>query len=232
MQTSEARDVAQRLQVAGRKNSLHMSVTAGGTEIAHLVIECLPVARQHMLAGDDDIDFLGAIGDGGFDLAQLHVMRDQAGRKTGGDGCHRDTGPFERLDGGGNETMIDAHGTGRDTATAHADRIEQILAHRLARLGAEPLDALRRVVAIERREVDAGNGFQQPGGLRVLLHRAATGQRRNATLGGRQIDALVQHPAKIEIDAVVARPVMARRRRMRGLRRASFHSKVFQAMAP
>ncbi|MCY1241458.1 hypothetical protein D9M72_543590 [compost metagenome] len=147
-------------------------------------------------------------------------MRDKTGRKAGGNRGDGNARTVKRLDGGRNETMIDADSTGRDTATAHAKRVEQILAHGLPRLGAETLDALGRIVAVEGREVDAGDGLQQPGGLGVLLDRPTAGQRRNAALGGRQVDALVQHPAEVEIHAVVARPVMARRRRLRGFRRA------------
>ncbi|MNL41722.1 hypothetical protein D3C87_1641450 [compost metagenome] len=128
--------------------------------------------------------------------------------------------------------MIDADGPGGDTAAAHAERIENVLPHRLARLGAEPLDAFRRVVAIERRQVDAGHGLQKPRGLRVLFHRPAARQRRHAPFGSRQIDALIDHPAEIEFRAIIARPVVTRGRRCHGFHGHSLHSKVFQAIAP
>ena len=41
-----------------------------------------------MFAGDDDIDFPGAIGHRGLDFGQLGGVRRQAGGETGGDGSN------------------------------------------------------------------------------------------------------------------------------------------------
>src|SRR5262249_9340613 len=73
------RHVAHGLDVTGRKDRLHVGIAAGTAEVTHLVIERLPVAGQHMLASDDDVDLPGAVTHRGFDLLQLHVVRHQAG---------------------------------------------------------------------------------------------------------------------------------------------------------
>ena len=74
----------------------------------------------------------------------------------------------------------------------------------MARLGAEPLDAAGRVVGIERRQVHQRDGLQEPGGLPVLLHRAAGADGRGAALERRAVHAHAPDPVEIEREAGIA----------------------------
>ena len=74
--------------------------------------------------------------------------------------------------------------------------------------GAKPFDTAGGIVAVQRREVDAGQRLEEPGGLGVLLDRAAARQRRDAPLAGGEIDPLVHDPAKIELHARIAWPAV------------------------
>ena len=91
------------------------------------------------------------------------------------------------------------------------ERLDQIAAQRIPRLGAEPLHARRRVVAGERGQVDAGDRLHQPRRLPFLLHRAPRGQRRGAPLDGGEVDARVLDPVGMERRPLVPRPVRAMR---------------------
>ena len=181
-----------------------MRRAAGLAEVAHLVVECLPVAGEDMFAGDDDVDLGRTVSDRGFDLAQLHVMRDKARGETGGDGGNRNAGSGQRLRRGGDEAMIDADSAGMESAIAHAQAFENVRPHGMNGLGAEPLDATRRIVAAQRGEVDAGHGLEQPGGLGILLHRAAARKRCDAALCSGEIDAQAIDPVTVEGKARVA----------------------------
>jgi hypothetical protein len=85
-----------------------------------------------------------------------------------------------------------------------AETIDDILPHRMTGLGAEPLDAARGIVGVEGGQVHQGDGLQQPGGLPVLLHRAAGRQRRGAALECRTVHAHAFDPIKIEREAGIA----------------------------
>ena len=113
-------------------------------------------------------------------------------------------GPFERAHRVGDAGVIDADRAGRDAEVADAERVEQVLAHRLTGFRAQPLDVAGSVVAGEGRQVDAGDRPQQPRRLPVLLDRAARAQRRGAAFGRAQVDAGAVDPAQIERDARVA----------------------------
>jgi hypothetical protein len=85
--------------------------------------------------------------------------------------------------------VVDADRAGGDAAVGKAERGLQILAQRLARLGAETPHAAFRVVAVERRQVDAFEGAHQPSRLPFLLDRAAPAERSRPALGRGEIDA-------------------------------------------
>ena len=58
MQTIDARATFESVRdVAGGENRLDVRRAAGRAEVAHFVVERLPVAGEHMFARDDDIDF-------------------------------------------------------------------------------------------------------------------------------------------------------------------------------
>ena len=54
-------DVAQRPEIAGGENRLQMRRPAGFAHRRDLVVERLPVAVEHMCAGDDDVDLARAV---------------------------------------------------------------------------------------------------------------------------------------------------------------------------
>ncbi len=98
--------------------------------------------------------------------------------------------PSERLDGGPDEGVVDADGAGRD-GLVDAERGEDLGAHGVAGLLAEPPDRARRVVAAERRQVDRADGVEQPRGLVRLLDRPPRAERGGAALDGAAVDAHV-----------------------------------------
>ena len=75
------RDVAERRQLAGGENRLHVRVAAGLAEAAHLVVQRLVVAREHVRARDDDVDLLRAGGHARADLLDALLDRAQARRE-------------------------------------------------------------------------------------------------------------------------------------------------------
>ena len=197
-----------------------MGAATGRLESLHLVVKGLPVARQHMFTGDDDIDFARPGRDRGLDLAQLDVHRVQAGGKPGRHRGHRNVGAAQGLDRRFHESVIDAHRTGRQPKVADAQRLDQVRPQRCARLGAQAPDPAGRVVAVQRRKVDATDRLQQPRRLPVLLHGAARGQGSGPALHRAEID-----PHRIDQIAIQGRARIARfgrpwlRRRCRWLAR-------------
>src|SRR5205085_11978610 len=105
-----AGDVVEGSEVAGAQDGLDMGVAASFAEGANLLVERLPVAIEHHLALDDDVDLFSAGSDGLLDLAELGVERREAMREGGRDGSNRDAGAFERLYRGRNERVVDTHG--------------------------------------------------------------------------------------------------------------------------
>ena len=65
---------------------LKTRLAAGGAHLLCFLIERLPVAGEHVAAGDDDVDFLGAGLHGFGDLGEAGFQRREAGGKAGGDG--------------------------------------------------------------------------------------------------------------------------------------------------
>ena len=101
-----------------------------------LRVKRTPIAGQHMLAGDDDVDLLRAVPDGRLDLLELQVVRHETRRKSGRDRGNRDAGSIERLDRGRNETVIDADRAGMQLTPGKAERLENVAAHGGLGLGA------------------------------------------------------------------------------------------------
>ncbi len=182
-----------------------MRFARGEAKVAHLVVELEPLAGEHVFARDDDVDLGRAVAHRGFDLLELELVRNQPGRKARGHRRHRNADARERIHGRGHEAVIDADRTGVQRAVRKAQRGQQVGAHGRHGLGAQPAHALGRVVAVECGQVDAGDGLEQPAGLRIFLDRAAAGQRGHAAFGGREVDADVVEPAGVERLRGVAR---------------------------
>jgi hypothetical protein len=95
------------------------------------------------------------------------------------------------------------HADGAGGQVVQAQGLHQVGAQRAHRLHAQALDAARGVVAAEGRQVDALDRLDQPGGLVVLLDRAAVRQAGGAAVGGVAVDLEVVDPAQVEADGRV-----------------------------
>ena len=129
--------------------------------------------------------------------------------------------------------MIDADRGRPDRRGADAQRLDDVAAERVDRLGAEPAHALVGVVAVQRRQVHAGDGAQQPGRLVVGLDAAPLGQRRDAPLQRAAVDvahrfqeAEVERHAGIAGDAVAAAGALAATRAATRRQRGSVRNSV------
>ena len=199
-------DIAQRGEVAGAEDDLEMRLTAGGAHGDDLVVELLPFGAEHQAARDDDVDLVGAVLDRGLDLLQARRQRREAVRKGGGDGGDMDAGAahahrrrWRRRDDRRRPPP------GGSFSPAMPSAFDDVAAERIDRLGAQPAHALLGVVGIQRRQVHAGDGAQQPGRLVVGLDRAPLGQAGDAALERRAVDAAHRfHEAEIEPHAGVA----------------------------
>ncbi|MNT68572.1 hypothetical protein D3C72_2068160 [compost metagenome] len=125
-------------------------------------------------------------------------------REGGADRRDIDAGAGERLHGGADERVVHADGGGLDVEIGGAEAIENILPQRVAGLGAEALDAAVGIVGIERRQVDQGDGLEQPGELIVLLDGAARTDAHGAALQRRAVHADAFDPIEIQRVARIA----------------------------
>ena len=71
-----------------------------------------------------------------------------------------------------------------------------MMLQRIARLGAEAADAVGGVVAAEGSEVHAGDGAEQPRGLRIFLDSAAGDVGGGTALDGAGVDAQLDRPSR------------------------------------
>jgi hypothetical protein len=108
----------------------------------------------------------------------------------------------------GHHLVIDADRARGDVG--QAERLEDLGAHRLARLGAEPAHAALGVVTGQRGEVDQRDRTGEPCGLVGLFHRAPPRQRGRATFDGRGVGLHPRDPVEVERQAGIARLVKLR----------------------
>ena len=200
MQTRLApRHVAQRAELAGGEDRLDVGVAAGLAHGAHLVVERPPVLGEHVGAGDDDVDLLRARRHRRADLGDALLERREARREIRSTPrrpeCPSRRAPRRAVSTNG---VVDADRGDPDGELARAERLEEVVAHRPARLGAQPAHPARRVVARQRGEVHAGDGAQQPGRLPFLLDRAPGAERRGAALDGAAVDPDLLDPVELE----------------------------------
>ena len=76
-------DVPQGAQFPGCEDGFYVSVPAGFTECFHLVVEGLPILREHVAPGNHDVDLLGPGLDRFSDFRKAERIGRQAGRETG-----------------------------------------------------------------------------------------------------------------------------------------------------
>ena len=141
-------------------------------------------------------------------LVDALLDRAQTGGKSGRHGGDRNARSCQRVDGGRHERVVDAHRADLDAEVLDAERVGEVVAQRMARLGAEAPHVARRVVAGERREIDQRDGAQQPRRLPLLLHGAARRNRRGAALDGAAIHANRAHDVEVERHARIALDVI------------------------
>src|SRR3989442_1611460 len=189
---------------ARAENHLQVRVAAPLAGRLHLAGQRLPIAREGVCPRDHDVDLLRARIHRRPDL--LEPLREgiEARGEARRDGGDRDTGAREGRDRRRDVAVIDAHRADRDAELCRAQRLEQVAADRLLRLGAEPQHVAGGVVALERREGDAGDGAEQPGGLPFLLDGAPRGDRGGASLHRRAVHAHRADPVEVERGTRVA----------------------------
>ena len=181
-----------------------MCLPTGRAHGGDLVVECRPVLGQHLRAVDHDIDFVGTHVHCIADFCEALRKGREARGEAGGDGGDGDIGAFQRLHRGGHHGGINADGTDGGHG-GEAEAGDDVIAQRALRLGAEAVDAARRVVTRQGREVDALEGLHKPCGLVVLLDRAACGEARGAALRGGEVHLHVLEPVEGQGCSGVAR---------------------------
>ena len=198
-----ARDVAQGHQVAGAEDGFHVHGAAGVLEGSDFVIKSVPVAVEDVGAGDDDVDLRGASFDGAANLLDALGERREAGGESGGNGGDRNAGALERFDGGFDKGVIDADRADGEVQLFNAEGLDELALKRIARLGAETLDALGGIVAAEGGQIHAGDGAEQPRGLIFFFDGAARGVGLRSALDGAGVDADFLDPVEIEGNAAI-----------------------------
>ncbi len=156
-----------------------------------------------MGASDDHVDFVGAGLDGTLDFGDSFGEWRKPGRESCRDRGHVNPASFNcaarRLD----ERVVHANSRHLDLQTFDPKLSHDFLLERLARFGAEPKHALVGVVTRKRGEVHARDGAQQPRGLPLFFHRAASPQRLRAALHGAGVHANGIHPIQVQRNAAV-----------------------------
>src|SRR6267378_1397822 len=116
-------------------------------EHGNLIIERLPLPAEHMSAGDDHVDLVGAGLDGTPDLGDAFGKRRKAGRESRRDRGYVNPASFDlaarRLD----ERVVDAHRGNFDLQALDPKFLDDFLLQGLARFGAKPPYPLIRIVA-------------------------------------------------------------------------------------
>src|SRR6266404_3246105 len=149
---------------------------AGILEHGNLIVERLPFSTEHMSAGNDHVDLVGAGLDGTPDLRDSLGKRRKSGRESRRDRGYVNPASFDSAARRFDERMVHAHSRYLDFETFDAQLLHDFLPERLARLSAKPKHAFIRIVTRKRGKVHARDGAQQPRGLPFLFHRAASYQ--------------------------------------------------------
>ena len=208
MQTIDAlRDVAQRLEVAGREDRLQCASPQAARKSPHLVVERrqLPVSTCSRVM---TMSISSApVRDRGLDLLEL---AGRCGMRPAGNPVETAaTGmpdALERLDGGRDEAVVDADRADRDASrSGEAERLEDVAADRArapwrraarTRSGvSSPLSVVRSMQVIALSSQAACASF-------LTVRRP--GRRRDAPLGGGQIDPDLVDPVHLQRMAFVA----------------------------
>ena len=99
--------------------------------------------------------------------------------------------------------MVDANGA--NGQVWQAQLVQQFGANRIARFGANPLNAADSVVPLKVCQINATHGFAQPSSLIRLFDRATTGQGRRAPLNRGGVGLNACDPIQIQRHTGIAR---------------------------
>ena len=182
-----------------------MGRPASLAEIPHLVIERLPVSGQHVLTGDDDINFLSPIPDRSLNLLELQIMGNESRRKSGGNGSNRNAAALKRINRCRHKTVINTDGTRVNCPLAKSQLFKNVFADGLFCLRAKAAHPGRRVVTAERRQINAGHSFQKPCSLGIFFYGTPSRQARHPALRSRKVNAHILNPSGIKGNAPITR---------------------------
>src|SRR2546423_6486698 len=115
-----------------------MSLSTGSTECFHFVVQGVPVAGEHMRAGDHDVDLARPSGDAGVDLIDPLRQRTESGGKASRNSGDGDSRSGEGLYCGWNEGMVYAHRANLNRELRDPEGSLEIAAQRAASFGAKP----------------------------------------------------------------------------------------------
>src|SRR3982074_599997 len=176
---------------------------AGILEHGKLIVERLALSTEHMSAGDDDVDFIGAGLDGAPDFGDSFGERREPGGESRRDRGHVNPASFNsaarRLD----ESVVDAYRRYLDVQALDAQLLHDFLLERLASFGTEPKYTLVRVITGKRGQVHAGEGAEQARGLPLFFHRASSYEGLRAVLHGAGVHANGIYPIHVQRNAAV-----------------------------
>ena len=189
-----------------------MRLAACFAEGFHLIIERFPIPGQHVPPRDHDIDLTSARFDAFLDLCHSQVERRQSRREPRRDRSDRQARSGKCLNRRLDHVVIDTDRTHRQPL--HAQRVEQIRANGLPRLGTQTIDPSNRVVPRQRRQIDAGDRPAQPRGLMRLFDGPPPRERRRTPFNRRAVRRRTHHPVEVQLH-----PGVARLQRLRKLHR-------------
>src|SRR5882762_1453224 len=115
---------------------------AGILEHSNLIVERLPLSTEHMSAGDDHVDFVGAGLDGSPDFGDSFGQRRKSGRESRRDRGNMNPASFDSAARRFDERMVDTNSRHLDLQTFDSKLLHDLLLDGLARLGAKPKHAI------------------------------------------------------------------------------------------
>src|SRR6266481_1909226 len=119
---------------------------AGILEHGNLVVERLPFSTEHMSAGNDHVDLVGASLDGTPDLRDSLGKRRKSGRESRRDRGYVNPASFDSAARRFDERMVNANSCHFDFQTFDAQLLYDFLPERLTCFGAKPKYTLIRIV--------------------------------------------------------------------------------------
>ncbi len=181
-----------------------MRLATGFAHGGNFVIKRGPVLCQHMLAGNDDVDFVGTLLNRIGDFCKAQWQRCQACRKTC---CHRgygNAGAFQCFDCMGYHGRINTDCAGGYACIEKAEGFQNIITHRTARFSAKSAHTPGSVVTSKCGKVDALDCTDEPCCLIFFLDRTTCRQRRSATFRGAAVHDNIFKPFRLERRAIIA----------------------------